>query len=490
MAAPFAKFLPDVSMPGLLATVRAAFDTVPDKRRQASIRHSMSDTLLSALAMFSLKYPSLLKFDEDVRRGETDMVATNLKSLYELTSVPSDSQMRAILDPVEPSALRGAFRNIITGLQRHGAMRQMQVLDGQLLVAIDGTGSFSSTNVSCKHCLHKKVSTGKKSEPCKHGDSLDASEEYGGDGDGFEHEGQAKDEASTLLYHHQMVAAVAVHPDRDKPALPLDVEPITGRDGRDKNDCEHVAVGRLIESLATQFPKQRLLLVQDGLGANGPHVRRVLEHGMDFLIVARKQGNTSLFREVDSRPDAQIQHWSVEADRAAGVLQHGYRIIRDVPLNDSHKDLLVNVVEYWEIDKKGQQHLWVWVTNLIPTRQNAEALMRAGRARWRIENHTFLALKRQGYNFEHSYGHGKQHLQSVLGTLMVLALLIDQVQIGFCRVFQSIMVKRKRFSYLVEKMRAIFDLIEVGSWELFLSFLHTPALIHEPNPQPLWESRC
>lgn len=489
MAAPFAKFLPEVSMPGLLKTVRAAFDTVPDTRRQASVKHSMSDTLLSALAMFSLKYPSLLKFDEDVRRGESDLVATNLKSLYELTSVPSDSQMRAILDPVNPAALRGAFRGIISGLQHHGAMRQMQVLDGQLLVAIDGTGSYASTNISCEDCLHKKISTAKQNKGCKHGDSIDASDEYGG-GDGYEDEREAQAEAKTLLYHHQMVAAVAVHPDAERPSLPLDVEPITGRDGRDKNDCEHVAVGRLLDSLSGQYPKQRLLLVQDGLGANGPHVRRVLEHDMDFLIVARKEGNASLFKAVDARSDAEMQSWSVEADKDVGVLQHGFRIIHDVPLNDSHKDLLVNVLEYWEVDKKGKQHLWVWVTNLLPTKENAEAMMRAARARWRIENHTFLALKRQGYNYEHSYGHGKQHLQSVLGTLMVLALLIDQVQIGFCRVFQSIMVKRKRFSYLVEKMRAIFDLFEVGDWALFLSFLHTPALIHDENPKPLWDSRC
>lgn len=477
-------------MPGLIATVRGVFDSVPDARRQASVKHSMGDTLASALAMFSLKYPSLLKFDEDVRRAESDLVATNLKSLYALSSVPSDSQMREILDPVDPAALAPAFRKIISGLQSFGAMRQMQVLEGRLLVAIDGTGSYASTNVSCEHCLHKKVSTAKKKRKgARHGDTLSVSAQYEG-GDGYENEREAEACAKTLLYHHQLVAAVSVHPDADKPSLPMAVEPIVGRDGTDKNDCEHVAVGRLLERLAAQYPKQRLLPVQDGLGANGPHIRRVLEHGMDFLIVARQDGNASLFEAIDARPESELESWSVAADKEAGVLEHGYRIARDVPLNKSHDDRLVNVLEYWEIDKKGKQHIWVWVTNLVPTRENAEAMMRAGRARWHIENSTFLTLKRQGYNFMHCYGHGKEHLQSVLGTLMVLALLIDQVQIGFCRVFQSILVKRKRFSYLVEKMRAIFDLVAVGSWVQFLSYLHTPGLIHASDPQPLWESRC
>ena len=268
------------------------------------------------------------------------------------------------------------------------------------------------------------------------------------------------------------------------------VEPIVGQDGVEKNDCEHVAIGRLLERLAGQYPKQRLLLVQDGLGANGPHIRRVLEHDMDFLIVAQQKGNASLFEAIDARPEAHTESWTVAADTEAGVLGHGYRITKGVPLNKSHEDVLVNVLEYWEIDKKGRQHIWVWVTNLVPTRDNAEQMMRAGRARWYIENSTFLTLKRQGYNFLHCYGHGKKHLQSVLGTLMVLALLIDQVQIGFCRVFQSIMVKRKRFSYLVDTMHAIFNLVLVGTWAQFLSMLHTPTLIDTKDPEPLWESRC
>ena len=44
-----------------------------------------------------------------------------------------------------------------------------------------------------------------------------------------------------------------------------------------------------------------------------------------------------------------------------------------------------------------------------------------GRARWKIENETFNVLKTNGYNLEHSFGHGKQTLASVLLTLNLLA---------------------------------------------------------------------
>jgi hypothetical protein len=39
----------------------------------------------------------------------------------------------------------------------------------------------------------------------------------------------------------------------------------------------------------------------------------------------------------------------------------------------------------------------------------------------RPENETFNVLKTKGYNLEHNFGHGKQHLASVLVTLNLLA---------------------------------------------------------------------
>jgi len=63
--------------------------------------------------------------------------------------------------------------------------------------------------------------------------------------------------------------------------------------------------------------------------------------------------------------------------------------------------------------------------------------MRAGRARWKIENETFNTLKNQGYHLEHNYGHGKQHLATIFAILMMLHFLIDQVQELACAFFRA-----------------------------------------------------
>ena len=85
-----------------------------------------------------------------------------------------------------------------------------------------------------------------------------------------------------------------------------------------------------------------------------------------------------------------------------------------VSLNKSNQDVLVNLVEYWQLDGKGKVICFSWVTDIEITRENVYDIMRAGRARWRIENETFNTLKKQGYNLGHNYGLGKKHLSVVL----------------------------------------------------------------------------
>ncbi len=55
----------------LITLLRNRFDDVADRRRKASCDYSMTDTLTAALAMFSLKEPSLLSFEQ---RGDEEAI--------------------------------------------------------------------------------------------------------------------------------------------------------------------------------------------------------------------------------------------------------------------------------------------------------------------------------------------------------------------------------------------------------------------------------
>jgi hypothetical protein len=88
---------------------------------------------------------------------------------------------------------------------------------------------------------------------------------------------------------------------------------------------------------------------------------------------------------------------------------------------------------------KGQH--FSWVTDLRVSQRNVYQLMRGGRTQWKIENETFNMLQNQGYNFEHNYGHGEQHLSVVFAMLMVLAFYVDQAQQLCCALFQAVWAK-------------------------------------------------
>lgn len=218
-------------MPGLLETVRRCFAEIEDpRRRRNGVRYPLSDTLSAALAMFSLKYPSLLQFDTGARNDE--VVRHNLRTLYGVNEAPCDTQMRSRLDPVKPSLLRPGFRALHSALQRGQALADYAYLDGAYLLSVDGTGMFASSRVSCKHCCEKQTRSGPE-------------------------------------YYHQLLGAVLVHPDR-RTVLPLDFEPISRADGAKKNDCERNAAKRLLESVAHQYPKRRFVVIEDALAANAP----------------------------------------------------------------------------------------------------------------------------------------------------------------------------------------------------------------------------
>ena len=68
-----------------------------------------------------------------------------------------------------------------------------------------------------------------------------------------------------------------------------------------------------------------------------------------------------------------------------------------------------------------------WVTDLVPTTDNIVQLVRAGRARWKIENEAFNTLKNQGYHLKHNFGHGDRHLSEALFVLNLLAFFMHQI---------------------------------------------------------------
>jgi Transposase DDE domain len=398
-----------LSADALFGLLRTGFADIAD-HRPGTPDIALTDALMSAFALFSLKSPSLLAFDQERTAG-------NLQRVYGMKRVPCDTAMREILDPVKPTYLRPLFTDIFRALQRGKALEEMVFVEGHYLLALDGTGYFSSQQIHCESCLERHHQNG------------------------------------TITYSHQMLGAALIHPDR-REVIPLMPEPIVKHDGTEKNDCERNAAKRLIVKLRQDHPHLKLIVTEDSLSSNAPHIQELQEHHVHYILGVKQGDHAALFEQVAAAEQAgRVTYYDRDAPETGR--RHRFRFVSDVPLNASHADLQVNFLECWEWDGDQVQH-FSWVTDLRVNKGTVYQIMRGGRARWRIENETFNTLKNQGYYFEHNYGHGYQHLSVVFAVLMMLAFCVDQVQQLCCPLFQAVWAKLGSKRRLWERMRALF----------------------------------
>jgi hypothetical protein len=146
---------------------------------------------------------------------------------------------------------------------------------------------------------------------------------------------------------------------------------------------------------------------------------------------------------------------SLEHEFTKNGVTHRFHFVNAVPLNASHPDLLVNFLAYGEVTAKGERY-FSWITDFTMARHNVYTIMRAGRARWKIEHETFNTLKNQGDQFEHNFGHGHNHLSVVFALLMMLAFLVGQIQQAACPLFQAVLTKIGSQKRWWERMRSLF----------------------------------
>jgi len=260
-----------LSMPGLLKIIRKCFTKMP--HLHCGKKMSLVDILMSAIAMFSLKSPSLLAFET---ASLLEAVRHNLRTLYHVNCVPCDTYMREVLDEVDPRELRQAFLKIFDEVRIGKLLEQYRFLDGYLCL-IDGTQVFHSDNVHCDNCCKKNHKDGRVS------------------------------------HYHQILGAVLAHP-KLKQVLPLCPEPIKNTDGSSKNDCEKNAFKRFLEDLKKEHPRLKLTIVSDALSADGVHVNDLKKKGYSFIINVKPKGNRLLFEWVKgiTRSKSVIQETSFE----------------------------------------------------------------------------------------------------------------------------------------------------------------------------------
>jgi len=427
--------LESLTLESIVSLLADTFQRLPDPRQPDRLTFQVHDTLLSGFACMFFQHRSLLEFQRRMkeRRGRC-----NLETLFGVRAVPSDSQMREILDPLPCEPLRQLLPVLFEKVRRAGWAKlfktRLATGDEQgdyYSVALDGTRYFHSTKLQCPSCLLK----------------ADAG-------------GQAH-------YSHCVVAATLVKAGSHK-VLPLDVEPVQNGDGQGKQDCELNAAKRLVRRLRAEHRQMRVILTGDDLYAHEPMVELLASQRFHYVLVAKPESHQEMFE------------WAEEIERMGGSLrgqwQEGpackrrwfaYRIIRELPLAASRR-VTTTLLEVWESDGQGRRlYHNSWVTDLPVDQGNIAEVVRIGRSRWKIENEQFNVQKNGGYELEHNYGHGKQNLSQVFYLLNLLAYVTHVILEMGDRLYQR---SRGRASLreLWGDLRSLMKTVLVESWRQML----------------------
>lgn len=428
--------LKSLTLEAIVDLLATTFGTVDDPRAAEQLSYPLHDTLMSGFAMMFFQHPSLLQFQ---RAMEKKRRRCNLQTIFGVHAIPSDTQMREILDGVEAEALRGALPQLWEKVRRAGwggrfttTLPSGQHQGTYYTVALDGSEYFRSTKIQCPHCLRQTDPHGR------------------------------------VHYSHKIVGATVVRAGSHQ-VLPLDVEEVRNATAESApQDCELTAGKRLITRLRREHPQMALILIGDDLYSHVPFVEQLLHLRQHFVLVAKPSSHPTLMAAVaaaEGTERSQTGQWT----EGSGARQrtYTYRLVPQVPLA-LESPVRVTYVEVWEYGAKGELlYHNSWITDLDVGAANVAVVVQIGRTRWKIENEQFNVHKNHGYDLTHNYGHGQQNLSMVFYLLNLLAYGTHVVLALGDRLYQRCRTQESRRE-LWNALRTLVNAFLVASWPALL----------------------
>lgn len=408
----------------------------------------MEDAALSAFSVFFTQTPSFLAYQ---RMMEGSKGRSNAQSLFGVHKIPSDNHIRDLLDPVKPEQVFPVFEEILQVLEQQGALKGFRSFAGTLLMAMDGTEYFGSSQIHCPNCSTRQLKSGE------------------------------------MRYFHSVVTPVIVCPAQSQ-VIPLVPEFVVPQDGHDKQDCENAAAKRWLLQHGQRYSSLSVTVLGDDLYCHQPLCQQLLAQRFNFILVCRPESHTTLYEHlvrVASPLETGIVLPTVTAKRWTGKIEetYTYRYLNGVPLKDDQDALLVNWCDLTVSHPDGKViYKNSFATHHLITDDTVAEIVLAGRARWKVENENNNTLKTKGYNLEHNFGHGQQYLASFLATLNILSLLfhtlLERLDEKY-KLLRSHLPTRKTF---FDDLRALTRYLYFESWDHLLTFmLEGLELVIPPN---------
>jgi len=416
----------------LLEIFRSTVERFADARTGDNVTYSMADAAIAAFSIFFTQSPSFLDYQ---RTMEVSQGCSNARSLFGLTRIPSDNHIRNLLDPIPPATVFPVFSHAVDALHESGQLEPYRSINGDLLMAMDGTRYFSSSKIHCDQCSVTEHKNG------------------------------------NITYSHTVVTPVIVAPGNPR-VIPLEPAFVTPQDGHDKQDCENAAAKRWLAEYGARYSALGVTVLGDDLYCKQPLCDAFIREGLNFILVCKPDSHKTLYEWVaglEATGDVQ----TLEVKRREGKHRYTdtYRFARQVPLRDGEGALKVNWCELTTTRDDGKVvYKNAFATNHRITAANVVDVVRDGRVRWKVENENNNTLKTKGYHLTHNFGHGKKYLSSLLATFNLLAFLFHTLLELLDHSYQRIrqFLPRKRF---FNDLRALTCYLCFDSWDALMVFM-------------------
>lgn len=355
------------------------FAKIKDPRNPKKIKHKVSTLMIYGILTFVFQMSSCREANREMTQP---MFWRNLQYFFpELETLPHHDTLKRLLSKIDINQIEKLHLDLIKDLIRKKKFRRYLVNDCYP-IAIDGTGKFKRDWLWDIECQERSIK---------------------------------KDDEIKKQYHVYVLETNLAF--RDGMSIPLMTEILSyteGDTGNDKQDCELKAFYRLASRLKAAFPVLKIMVLLDGLYANGPVAEICRKNKWQFMIVLKDDALPSVMNEFEALAAletknchrdkwgnrSQIFRWANTIDYRFGPNGKKKQILHVVECKESWNKVSR---ESGQPEKKCSRH--VWLSSEPLDRFNLhERCNLAARSRWCIET-GILVEKHHGYEYEHCFSY-------------------------------------------------------------------------------------
>ncbi len=344
--------------------------------------------MLYGLLMFVLQLSSRREANREMTQPQ---FKANLRMLFpELNDLPHADSLFRVLSAIDTDQIEQALVELIRRLIKRKKFTRY-LINNCYPIAIDGTQKMPFNTLWCEQLLQRRIRKGKTSADVD-GDTEIEDQKY-------------------QYYVYVLEANLSFQNGMVVPLLSEFLEYEQGDMEINKQDCEQCAFKRLAERLKAYFPRLPIILLLDGLYANGPIMEQCHKHHWQFMIVLKDDSLPTVWEEFYSllkllpKNNYQMNWW---------VRRQAFKWVNDIECylgsNDRNKMIIPVVTgdvagefldERGEIVTRYARHAWISSRPL--NRNNLHERCNLGAwYRWGIEA-CILVEKHQGYQYEHCF---------------------------------------------------------------------------------------